>query len=86
MVAEHGMDKPQAYQIRVQGQVDQSWSDWFDGMNMQIEIDDHGTAFTTLSGIVQDQAALRGILAKLWNLNLGVVSVQQSDWLDDGEK
>lgn len=86
MAAEQDIEKPQMYQIRVQGCVDQSWSDWFDGMDIRVEIDDHGQAFTTLSGMVQDQAALRGILARLWNMNLEVISVQQGDWLEDGEK
>ena len=86
MATEHDIEKPQMYQIRVQGCVDQSWSDWFDGMNLRVETDDHGTTFTTLSGIVPDQAALRGILARLWNMNLEVISVQQGDWPVDGDR
>ncbi len=76
MLTAHEMDKPQAYQIKVQGCVDQSWSDWFNGMAISVEIDQEGGAITTLSGFVLDQAALRGILAKLWNLNMPLISVK----------
>jgi hypothetical protein len=58
------------YEIRVMGRLDPSWSDWFD--NMTITYQD---AETTLLGAVADQAALLGVLTKLSNLNLALVSV-----------
>ncbi len=59
------------YQIKVQGRLDESWSDWFDQMAITQE-DSHNT---TLTGSIVDQAALRGVLFKIWDLNLRLVSV-----------
>lgn len=67
----------QEYQIRVQGAISQRWSGWFDGMTIEIEQASDGSQFTTLRGLLTDQAALRGILTKLWNLNLTLISVHQ---------
>ncbi len=58
------------YQIKVQGRLDESWSGWFDRMDITVE----GNT-TTLTGAVVDQAALRGLLSKLWDLNLALISV-----------
>jgi hypothetical protein len=64
-----------AYQIRVQGSLDESWSDWFDGMSVVAERGSDESPITTLTGVVADQSALRGILEKVWNLNLTLFSV-----------
>jgi hypothetical protein len=58
------------YQIRVEGELGVEWSDWFEGLSMSLD-----GQVTTLTGPVADQAALRGILEKLWNLNLALISV-----------
>jgi hypothetical protein len=58
------------YQIKVQGRLDESWSGWFNSMAITLEGD-----ITTLTGAVVDQAALRGILSRLWDLNLALISV-----------
>ena len=58
------------YQIKVQGRLDESWSGWFSSMAIALEGDT-----TTLTGAVVDQAALRGILSRLWDLNLALISV-----------
>ncbi len=63
------------YGIRVQGAVDAHWSDWFSGLALAEDCDAAGRPCSTLSGTVADQAALRGILNKLWDLNLTLVSV-----------
>lgn len=65
------------YQIRVQGNVDPSWSDWFDGMEVLLVTGPDDPCVTTLTGDVRDQATLRGILNHLWDLNLTVLSVVQ---------
>jgi hypothetical protein len=59
------------YQIKVKGQLDSSRSEWFEGWTITLEED--GT--TVLTGRVADQAALHGILIKIRNLNLTIVSV-----------
>jgi hypothetical protein len=63
------------YQIRVQGGIDSRRSGWFEGMTMRLEKAGDGVLLTTLTGAVADQARLRGILAKLWDLNLTLISV-----------
>ena len=62
------------YQIRVRGKLDKRWSDWLDGMTMAFKRVDDGTYITTLTGTVADQARLRGILSKLWDSNLTLLS------------
>ena len=62
-----------AYQIRVKGHLDQSWSDWFDGLD--ITPGDDGE--TLLSGPVVDQAALHGLLKKVRDLGLHLILVEQ---------
>ena len=61
----------ETYQIQVQGTISQRWASWFEGMTITTD----RALITTLTGVVADQAALRGILAKLWDLNLTLRSV-----------
>ena len=69
------VDGPETYQIRVRGRLDEGWSDWFSGMTVTFE---RGSApITTLTGAVADQSALRGVLTKLWDLNLSLISVNR---------
>ena len=63
----------ETYQIQVRGIIDQRWEGWFEGMTIAT---DNRVPVTTLTGIVADQAALRGILAKLWDLNLDLISIR----------
>ena len=63
------------YEIRVEGIVDQSWSEWFD--RMQITSEPGGE--TVIAGEVTDQAALHGLLTRVHNLGLALVSVLRTD-------
>jgi len=63
--------KPTLYRIRIKGHLDPGWSDWFEGMTITLEED--GT--TLLSGPVTDQAALHGLLKKVRDLGMPLVSV-----------
>jgi hypothetical protein len=64
------------YQIRVQGRLAENWSAWFSGLSVACEAADETAApVTTLTGVVADQAALRGVLTRLWNLNLTLISL-----------
>ena len=72
-------DGPMTYQIEVRGKLDEGWSDWFRGMAVAIECADDGSPVTTLAGPVADQAALRGILNRIWDLNLTLLSVTRGD-------
>ncbi len=64
------------YEITVQGQLDQSWSKWFEGMTLTtVEESDGGVGYTMLSGQVVDQSALHGLLNKIRDLNIVLISV-----------
>jgi hypothetical protein len=61
------------YEIRVEGHLAESWSDWFEGLAI-CKIQD---GETTLSGYLADQAALIGVLNKFQALNIVLISVQR---------
>ena len=63
--------EPTQYEIRVEGHLDLSWSVWFDGLT--INHDESGE--TILSGPVADQAALHGLLNRVRDLGLTLISV-----------
>ena len=65
------------YQIKVIGDLHNKWSDWFSGLKIESERQSDGSKITILKGAIKDQAALRGILSKLLDLNLVLISVQQ---------
>jgi hypothetical protein len=65
-------DTPAKYQIRVKGILDPSWSDWFDGFTVASSEKE-----TELTGLVPDQSALHGILTKLNDLGLTILSITQ---------
>jgi hypothetical protein len=66
-------DAPAIYEIRLQGHLDRKWSDWFDGWSITSQEKDE----TVLAGPVADQAALHGILAKIADLGLPLLSVMR---------
>ena len=68
-----GAGRPARYEIRVRGVLDRRWSGWFDGL--QVTSDTSGQ--TLIAGPVVDQAALHGLLAKVRDLGLPLLSVQQ---------
>lgn len=67
---------PKIYQIKVLGKLDESWSDWLNGMVISFESGSDGSAITTLVGNMVDQAALHGVLNRIRDLNLPLLSVQ----------
>ena len=76
-------DTGATYQIRVEGILDPKWSDWFDGFSIEYVDGD-----TTLTGLVLDQPALYGLLAKIRDLGLTLLRVELIEPLDpefDGE-
>jgi hypothetical protein len=62
-----------AYEIRVRGQLDSGWSDWFEGFTLSHDSDDT----TTLTGSVADQAALHGLLRRVSDLGITLISVNE---------
>ncbi len=68
-----GAEGQTIYQIKVKGRLDERWSEWFNGLTIEVESDD--PPVTRLTGLVIDQAGLRGIVSKLWDLNLTLIAV-----------
>jgi len=63
--------QPMIYQIKVQGHLGRQWTDWFEGLTINLE--DNGN--TLLTGPVIDQAALHGLLKKVRDLGMPLISV-----------
>ncbi len=62
---------PEYYEIKIKGQLDQQWSEWFAGLKItHLEGNE-----TLLSGLLPDQAALHGLLERVRDLNLKLISV-----------
>ncbi len=71
--------EPVYYEILVQGELSQVWTNWFEGMALKyIEDCENGVSYTLISGPVVDQSALFGLLIKIQNLNLTLISVRRS--------
>ena len=69
------LSQPATYEIRVPGELDPSWSDWAGGMEISIVSKGDGPPVTILTGTVADQAALQGLLRRLYSLGLPLLSV-----------
>jgi hypothetical protein len=65
------MDKPTRYEIRVEGHLDAAWADWYEGLTITNQ--ESGEAL--LTGSLADQAALHGLLKRISNLGLTLISV-----------
>ena len=66
-------DQPMIYRIRIKGHLGQRWADWFEGLTLTLE--DNGD--TLLSGPVVDQAALHGVLRKVRDAGMPLISVNR---------
>lgn len=64
------LNEPMVYKIRVQGHLGPQWTDWFGGLTITLE--DNGD--TLLTGSVEDQAALHGLLRKVRDLGMPLIS------------
>jgi hypothetical protein len=65
------------YEIQVQGELDPGWQQWLNGLAITLTHASGRVPVTTLNGSVADQAALRGLLCKLWDLNLTLISLRR---------
>jgi hypothetical protein len=66
-------DRLPAYEIRLQGHLDPRWAAWFDGLSLTSD----GDGTTALRGPVVDQAALHGLLQKLRDVGIPLISLRQ---------
>lgn len=64
---------PAIYQIRLKGHLDSQWTDWFEGLTITLEEDGD----TLLTGPVIDQAGLHGLLKKIRDLGIPLISVNR---------
>jgi len=67
--------QPLVYQIRIEGHLGQQWMDWFDGLTITLEEDGD----TLLTGPVIDQAALHGLLKRVRDLGMPLLSVNPGE-------
>ncbi len=67
------LGRQERYEIRLEGHVDEHWSEWFDNLIITHDDDDN----TILAGPVADQSALHGLLKKVHDLGLRLISVTE---------
>ncbi len=70
------LDQSATYQIKVPGRLDENLSDWVEGMTITVEREDDGSTITTLTGVLVDQAALQGLLRRLYTLGLPLIEAK----------
>jgi hypothetical protein len=69
--SEMDADQPGVYEIRIRGHLGREWTDWFGGLSITLEVDGD----TLLTGTVVDQAALHGLLRRVRDLGMPLISV-----------
>lgn len=72
-------NKQSGYHIKIKGHLDSRWQEWFDGLTITSTADGH----TLLSGSIHDQAALHGVLKKINNLGLTLISINPQQEIND---
>ena len=70
------LDRPATHQIKVPGHLNESWSEWAEGITITVESEGDDPPVTTLTGTV-DQAALQGLLRQLYSLGLPLISANR---------
>jgi len=67
------------YRIKISGHLEAHWVSWFEPLEITTEYDIKGRMVTILTGPVSDPSALRGLLTKIWDLNMELISLKQID-------
>ena len=70
----NGSGSPARYEIRVDSALDEAWADWFGGLQLS-----NDGAQTVIAGLLPDQPALHGLLTKISDLGLSLISVRRLD-------
>ena len=76
------MDQPQfnglgVYEIKVNGHLGEQWSPWFEGLKITTGFDEDGIPVTTFKGLIVDQSALHGVIARIRDIHMPLISVNQ---------
>lgn len=71
-----GVDQPGIYRILIKGRLDESWSQWFGGLNLTTEQGPDGSSVTCLTGRIVDQPALHSVLSRVRDLGLTLLLVE----------
>ena len=74
-------EQPTVYEIRLKGYLDHQWTAWFGGLAITLQ----GNGDTLLTGPVVDQAALHGLLRKVRDLGMPLVSITSRDYRSNGD-
>jgi hypothetical protein len=77
----NGSGWPARYEIRVDSVLDDQWADWFGGLQLSSD-----SAQTVIVGLLPDQPALRGLLTKVADLGLSLISVRRIEADDAGNQ
>jgi hypothetical protein len=80
-VAVNSSGWPARYEIRVDSVLDEVWADWFGGLQLS-----NDGVQTVIVGLLPDQPALRGLLTKIGDLGLSLISVRRLDAGDAGDQ
>lgn len=72
---------PASYEVRIEGALEASWSEWFEGLDVQTMGEE-----TILSGALRDRSALYGVLDKVRDLGLSVITVRRLSPREGGER
>ncbi len=86
LIESDNLEPDSLYRIDVQGDLNESWSAWLGEGNFKRISHELSSGQTVIFCDVPDQAALRGLMNKLWDLNLTIVSVKVQKYKSDGEK
>ncbi len=73
--------KTACYEIRVMGVLEQPWTSWFEPLSITYDRNDQQPV-TILTCHAADQAFLRGLMNKIWDFNLTLISIQRMDHLE----
>lgn len=68
---------PSPYEIQIYGELDARWTEWFNGVEITIKHSGDRSPSTTLICPTIDQSKLRGILDKIWDMNINLISVRR---------
>lgn len=71
--------EPLCYTIEIAGKVAEDWLDWFRGLQITFKTSGSGSLMSTIYTAPIDQAELRGILNKVWDMNLSLISIKRID-------